>query len=503
MKILFACYFELPHYGGLGRYVDTLRSELEAHGHQVDVLSHHPGMQQIYKFSYVPDTFGWTLRGRQIDKSTNSHDGRVTIKDVIDHQVWKYFEDNLPHVDPSIRWREIERYTFEIAAALHDVRGYDLIHTHDILSTRALWRVKPKNVPLVATIHGILATEYVNAGEITTRDSLRWQYAVAEEYYGHLSSDATIVPTNWQKTQLSKYYQVPSEKINVIPYGMNLYPFLQQLEYDPYPPLTETKPSDDKTIIVCPARLVPEKDHQTLIEALAQIHDTRDDFECWLIGDGHLRYELELQAKRLGVRDRIVFFGARWDVPAFLRLSDIVVLPSIQDMHPYTLMEAQVAGKPCVASNAGGIPEVVRDRQTGLIFEMGNSRQLANHLMELMDDPRLAYTLGQNAKKWATVQYASATLFERTMKIYEQVLAGKLSSQTFPIPEPNLTGEYGLVKSRQPDNDHSNANLFKFSLDHTKLDDIKDWRPVRKRTSVEYAIPDPAFIQVLASHKQA
>ncbi|WP_200760366.1 glycosyltransferase [Effusibacillus dendaii] len=75
------------------------------------------------------------------------------------------------------------------------------------------------------------------------------------------------------------------------------------------------------------------------------------------------------------VNENIVFFGSRWDVPALLRLSNIVVLASLQDMHPYTLMEAQVAGKACVTSVAGGIPEVVQHGETGLIFKTGNSVQ--------------------------------------------------------------------------------------------------------------------------------
>jgi glycosyltransferase involved in cell wall biosynthesis len=499
LKILFVCYFELPHYGGLSRYVYTLKKELEDHGHHVDILAHHPGMNKIYKFNYIPNEFGWNLVGAEIDKTVNDHPEHPSIKDVIDHQVFRYYENELPHVDPRIRWREIERYTFEVAAALLNLNDYDLIHTHDILSTRALWRVKPKDTPLVATIHGILATEYINSGEITDKDSLNWKYAVTEEYYGHLSTDATIVPTNWQKTQLSTHYGIPAEKINVIPYGMNLDPFLKQLKHEPYPHLKEEQKNPGKIVLACPARLVPEKDHKTLIDALRILKEKRNDFVCWFIGDGNLRYELELQAKQLGVHENIVFFGARWDVPALLKLSNIVVLASKQDMHPYTLMEAQVAGKPCVASNAGGIPEVVRHRETGLIFETGNSVQLAESISELMDNPGLRLKLAANAADRSRVRYSSETLFEKTMHIYYQTIDKKKLTPQYSTEVSDVLGKYGLVKPRAGLGDPV-SNIFKFRLDNSRFDD-KKWIHILKSVPIDYSIPDTAYIQVLAEQK--
>ncbi len=500
MKILFVCYFELPHYGGLSRYVYTLKKELEEHGHQVDILAHHPGMNKIYKFNYVPNEFGWTLTGAEIDKTVGHRLEQPTIKDVIDHQVFRYYENALPHVDPRIRWREIERYTFEVAAALLNLNDYDLIHTHDILSTRALWRVKPKNTPLVATIHGILATEYLNSGEITSKDSLNWKYAVAEEYYGHISTDATIVPTKWQKVQLSTLYGVPADKINVIPYGMDLEPFLTQLKHDPYPHLTEEQKNPGKFVIACPARLVPEKDHKTLIDALAILKEKRKDFVCWFIGDGNLRYELEVQAKQLGVRENIVFFGARWDVPALLRLSNAVVLASIQDMHPYTLMEAQVAGKPCVASNAGGIPEVVKHKRTGLIFETGNSAQLAESILELMNNTQLRLKLALSAAVRGRERYSSKTLFEQTMNVYRQAIETRNASPQDSGNVPNLIGKYGLIKTRVGQEDVV-SNIFGFDLDYSKFDS-EQWSQILKCVPTDYSIPDAAYVQVLAEQRE-
>lgn len=498
MRILFACYFYLPHVGGLNTYVETLKKELEEHGHQVDILAHHPDMQTIYKSTYTPNEFGWTVQGSEIDKSLSRNENKITIKDVIHSQVYNYYEKNLDHVDPWIRWREIERYTFEVAASLLNLNDYDLIHTQDIVSTRALWRVKPKHVPLVATVHGILATEHMNAGDITSKQSLAWKYVAEEEYYGHMSTDVTIVPTNWQKKQLSTNYKVPSDKINVIPYGMDLVPFLKNLEYDPYPPLKNEQSDSEKFVIACPARLVPEKNHKTLIDALSILKGIRNDFVCWFIGDGKLRYELERQSKELNVRDNIVFLGNRWDVPALLKRSDIVVLASIQDMHPFALMEAQVAGKAIVASDAGGIPEIVRHGETGLIFERYNSSQLAQSLAEVMSNSELRSRLARNAEERGKVQWSSKTLYSNIMNVYNQALNLKKSSDLtrFTVAEPNLIGRYGLIKPRGTQNE-SAADNFKFEVDDSKFD-TKKWGVVLGSVPADYSIPDTCFIQTLA-----
>ncbi|WP_231571057.1 glycosyltransferase family 4 protein [Gordoniibacillus kamchatkensis] len=155
--------------------MDTLKQELENMGHEVDVLAHHPDMQKYYMSN----------NDRTLDKSK--------IKDLVYEKVFAYFEQNMPHVDPWIRRREIERYCFEVAAVSFGLNQYDLIHTQDIVSTKALWRVKPAGTPLVSTIHGCLATEFLYTGDITGKHTLPWKYVSAEERYGSTSSNATIL----------------------------------------------------------------------------------------------------------------------------------------------------------------------------------------------------------------------------------------------------------------------------------------------------------------------
>ena len=193
MKILLATYWYLPHVGGVNEYVNLLKKELESLGHEVDILAHHPDMVHYY-----------LVNG---DKKEN----KMKIKAIIYEKVNQLYQRFLPHVEPWVRWRDIERYTMELCSVLFNLEQYDLIHTQDIISTRALWRVKPEDVPLISTIHGLLANEHVIAEDIPDQDSVHWVYVSDEEFYGATSSNRTIVPTTWLHNELAQNFQVPSD----------------------------------------------------------------------------------------------------------------------------------------------------------------------------------------------------------------------------------------------------------------------------------------------------
>ncbi|GAX91996.1 glycosyltransferase family 4 protein [Effusibacillus lacus] len=398
MKILLATYWYLPHVGGVSTYVYTLKRELEKMGHEVDIFAHHPDMQKYY----MPNN------GRYIDKPK--------IKDPIYEKMMTYYEQYLPQVDPWIRWRDIERYSFEAAAAVFGLKKYDLIHTQDLVSTRALWRVKSNDTPLIATIHGCLATEFIYSREIKSKNSLPWHYVSAEEYYGSTSSNITMVPTHWLKNLLSTDFNVPGSHLTVVPYGMDINAFFKKMNAK-----TAVNVPPDKKILVCPARLVPVKGHKHLLNALAKLKEERDDWLCWLIGDGRLRRKLEKQTISLNLQDHVIFMGNRQDVPALLKQADIFVLPSLQDNHPFSVMEAQVAGKAVVVSDAGGIPEMVTHKITGLISPAGESELLFQNLKRVIENDSLRCQLGENAQQWGMLQWSLDTMMERILTIYEKV----------------------------------------------------------------------------------
>lgn len=403
MNILLATYWYLPHVGGVDVYVNVLKKQLEARGHRVDVLAHHPHMTKVY------------LMNR------NDIVRKHVVKDLIYERIYDYYEKYLPHVDPWIRWREIERYTFELLSLSYNLNQYDLIHTQDIIATRAIHRVKPRGVKHVATIHGLVANEHVIAGDIVDKSSQRWVYVSAEEYYGSISSDLTILPTKWLQNVLHQEFHVPKSHSVVVPYGIDIPDLLAKGRERPRDVAVDARL---KTMI-CPARLVPVKGHQYLLEALSILKRKRNDFMCWIVGDGELEHSLKSQAAERGLTDCTSFLGSRPDVAALLRLADLAVLPSVQDNLPFTVIESQVLGVPVVASAAGGIPEMIKHGQTGLLFDVGNSAQLAERLDTLLSEPHLRRRIARKARTWGLHHWSSSTMTEHTLRLYDRVLNHK------------------------------------------------------------------------------
>ena len=401
MKILFATYWYLPHVGGVDVYIRTLKEELENRGYHVDVMAHHPDMAHYYLVGGDKKVAKWP------------------IKQVIYDKVFQFYQRYLPHIDPWVRWRDIERYCFEAAASLFNLEQYDIIHTQDIVSTRALSRVKPASTPLVATIHGLLAKEHLISGEIKTKDSLAWKYVSDEELYGNISAEATIVPTNWLRQEMTQF-KVPSEKLTVIPYGIDIDAFENKTNQ----PLSKSAEKKGTFTISCPARLVPVKGHRILIKALNRLKSIDSSWHCWLIGDGELRKDLEVQVNKFGLNEQVTFLGDRDDVPSLLKQSDLMVLPSLQDNLPFSIMEAQLAGVPIIASNTGGIPEMIDNEQTGLLFDVGNDEHLSQQIQRMIIDKELRENTAKAARNWAEREWSINTIIDRTIKVYE-IASGK------------------------------------------------------------------------------
>lgn len=403
MKILFATYWYLPHVGGVNNYVQQLARHLESEGHHVDILAHHPDMSKIWMMT----------DGRYIEKAK--------IKEYVYEQVLGFFKRHLPLVDPWVRWREIERYTFELCASLLGISHYDLIHTQDIVSTRAISRIKPRNVRQIATIHGILASEHLLSGEIETQDSMSYAYAKAEEYFGFTSADRTVIPSRWVGKQAESGFGVSYGRLTHIPYGLDIEALKREARRRPDAMMEDSR---RRFVVLCPARLVPVKGHQYLLEALAQLR-SRNRIVVWLAGDGRHREELQRQAAHIGIERSVEFLGARDDLASLMQRADMVVLPSVQDALPFSIMEAQALGKAIVATRTGGIPEMVESGKTGILVEPANAQALAMAINRLVESPDLRSKLGQQAEAWAREAWALETMLNRTQTLYAQVLRGR------------------------------------------------------------------------------
>lgn len=175
--------------------------------------------------------------------------------------------------------------------------------------------------------------------------------------------------------------------------------------------------------------LVPAKGLDTLFRALRVLLDQGRDVRLTMVGDGLLRGALERQAAALGITDRVVFAGFTPppSLAAFYREADLLVLPSLYEAWGIVLAEAAFCGLPAVASRVGGIPEVVREGQTGLLVPPGDVQALAAAVASLLGDPARAHRMGRRAWHLAREQFSSDRILDMWADIWRR--AARRSSE--------------------------------------------------------------------------
>ncbi|HEX6701082.1 MAG TPA: glycosyltransferase [Gaiellaceae bacterium] len=158
------------------------------------------------------------------------------------------------------------------------------------------------------------------------------------------------------------------------------------------------------------ARLAPQKDHRTLIEAARLVPEA----EFVVAGDGQLRAELE----RLAEGSRVRFLGARDDVPELLASFDVFAFPSLFEGLCLAVIEAQAAGVPVVATPVGGIRETVVDGETGLLVPPSDPAALAEAIRRLLEDRAAAETMAAEAKRRVRARFSVERMVEETLHVY-------------------------------------------------------------------------------------
>ncbi|HVN71511.1 MAG TPA: glycosyltransferase family 4 protein [Desulfomonilia bacterium] len=277
---------------------------------------------------------------------------------------------------------------------------FDIVHVHETrgLQMAALW--KPIHArPIVATRR----VDNTPSGNPLTR----LMYGQADRLVV-ISDKIRGVMIDWG---------MKDEKISVIPDAVDL----------------GTKPSEQsvsklrerfrsKKVIGCVASLEKRKDHHTLLKAASIVQEKRDDAVFVLIGDGDLRFDLEREASRLGLRN-VVFEGYQVDPYSYYRVFDIFVMTSRQEGLGSSILDAFFYRVPVVVTAAGGMPEIVKDGLTGLLAEPGNPLMIAQAILRMLDDMALRGRCVENAHALLMERFTIEHMSESYELVYHDVLS--------------------------------------------------------------------------------
>jgi glycosyltransferase involved in cell wall biosynthesis len=168
------------------------------------------------------------------------------------------------------------------------------------------------------------------------------------------------------------------------------------------------------------ARLEPEKGHPTLLEAWPGVLRAVPDAYLLIVGEGSRRDALEAQARQLRIAHRVVFTGRRDDVPAVTAALDVAVLPSYREAQGLTILEAMALSRPVVASNVGGIPEMVEDGVTGLLVPPHDAEALTAAIVRLLTDHPFADMLGRAGHDLVHDRFCIEQMVAAVESIYEE-----------------------------------------------------------------------------------
>lgn len=310
------------------------------------------------------------------------------------------------------------RYLVRDVEPLRDLRAFlelrsvlsvlkpDLVSAH---STKAgiLARLAARSLGLrvIFTAHGWAFAE----GVATTQ---RMMYALAERVAA-MFCDRIITVSEHDRSLALKYRLVPKDKVVVVHNGM---PDVQ--------PTMRSRPEAEPVRIIMVARFEPQKDHITLLRAVAGLRHLGWVLE--FVGSGAQVEAAREAVARLGLTDRVCFLGARRDVAERLAMAQIFVLVSRWEGLPRSILEAMRAGLPVVASDVGGVREAVVDRVTGFLVPRGDHETLRLVLYKLIREPSLRKKMGEAGRRRYEEMFTFEKMVAKTLRVYESVMGESL-----------------------------------------------------------------------------
>jgi glycosyltransferase involved in cell wall biosynthesis len=289
----------------------------------------------------------------------------------------------------------------------------DIVHAQDHRAGLVSALAAGRRLPVVLTFHGVpdsSAGSWVQGGPLHGRrpgipgTSRRVAAGLVARHV-----TCTIAPSHAMATFLHRELRVPANRLRVVHNGVAL-------------------PRDGKQLnnvrtFATAGLFAPCKATPLLVEAFMAIATGRTDLRLKMIGDGADRRRCEELAHREPGGSQVEFTGYRTDVDAQLRQADAFVLPSLNENLPLALLQAMALGLPCIATDVGGIREVL-DADCGVIVPPGDVDALRLAMQRLIDEPRRAARLGHVARQRVAERFSQARCADSHLRLWSDILGG-------------------------------------------------------------------------------
>jgi len=228
-------------------------------------------------------------------------------------------------------------------------------------------------------------------------------------------ADASVI-----KRHLIEEHRVNPAKIEVIGSAVDLEKFKPPRDRMKF--RREIGVDDDTPLVGNVGMIRPDKGQLVLVEAARLVLEQRPDARFVIVGQGTGILKRGINVRnaidQAGLADKIIMAGYRWDTPDVYAACDMIVIASLHtEASPIVLREAFASGRPLIATKVGDIPEIVQHRHNGLLIEPGDSRALADAIMEFVYDPELASRCAANALRYATEHFSFDKMMEAKLRV--------------------------------------------------------------------------------------
>ncbi len=379
MKIGITVY---PTYGGSGIVGSELGRELALRGHEVHFIS-----------SALP------TRLTELNDQVHFHEVEMMSYPLFEHQP----------------------YTLALSTKMMTVaraENLDLLHVHyaiphSISAILARESLRPKRyLPVITTLHGT---------DITLVGADRSYLPITR--YGLQQSDGVTAVSKFLKQATIETFDF--DEIEVIPN------FICPNHYrrdDDLPLLKELAPTGEKLLVhVSNFRAV--KRPADCVEILAKVLQKGIKARLVMVGDGPELSAVRHRARQLDVLEQTEFVGKQAKIADYLTVADVFLLPSEEESFGLAALEAQACEVPVVATRVGGLPEVVADKESGFLSDIGDTEKMSDDVIKVLSDEELHRAFGLRGRELAISRYSSELVIPQYIKFYEKVLSQSAKKQ--------------------------------------------------------------------------
>jgi len=212
---------------------------------------------------------------------------------------------------------------------------------------------------------------------------------------------------------------IPARRIFVVHSGINSERFASSPKDHLIPEFNIRK---DEHVVVNVAHLAGHKGQKYLVRAVPLVLAKIPTARFFIVGGGELMPELQSLAASLGLKQKLIFTGFRRDVGSFYQIADLFVMSSVQEGLGTAVIDALALGKPVVGTCAGGIPEIIRDGETGRLAASADPAALAGGIIELLANPERAKQMGRRGQKMVRKNFSVDVMVDKNIEVYQQIL---------------------------------------------------------------------------------